>query len=346
MTADEFMDVTANRDNDRPDQGQLARMALLPSGDARPPAVPFSGTGSSGVSAAGVYLSRLGAGSRPAMRQSLELLASLLSNGQVHARDLAWQNFGYAHAMALRSTLIDAGYKPATINRHLAAWRGVQRETFRLGLCDADHLERARDIPPVRNERGLVGRALPVSEIGALLDACDADHTHPITAVRDAAVVALLWGTAVRRAEAVAIDVHDVDAETGAITIHGKGTKSRIVFANHATLDRLQQWLSARGPEPGPLLRPVDRNQIIRNRRLSSSAIAFILDNRTHQAGLDHVSPHMLRRSSATALLGEGVDVLQVAGLLGHSGPEVTKRYDLRSHDALRQAAHRLPMPA
>jgi len=98
-----------------------------------------------------------------------------------------------------------------------AALRGVLREAWRLGYVGADDFHRAVDLPPVRGTTLPRGRALPPGELRALFGVI-AEDARPATRAWDAALLAVLYGAGLRRAEAVALDVADYDAETGALT--------------------------------------------------------------------------------------------------------------------------------
>ena len=78
-------------------------------------------------------------------------MARLLTTGRLEATELPWHRLGYQHTQALRAALADR-YSPATVNRHLAALRGVLKEAWRLGLMDAE------DLPPVDRPARRTGR--------------------------------------------------------------------------------------------------------------------------------------------------------------------------------------------
>src|SRR5258708_6261071 len=199
-----------------------------------------------------VYLARLAPSSRRTMRAALDAIAGLLSDDRRDAWSLAWEKLRYRHTTAVRALLADGGYAPSTANRHLAALRGVLKECWRLGYVSAEDFQRASDLEPVRGSRLPRGRALQPGEVRALFAACeDDDRKKPAMAARDAAILALLYGSGLRRAEAVGLDVADYDREGGTLKVRGKGNKERLAHLGDASQAALEAWFSHRGFWPG-----------------------------------------------------------------------------------------------
>jgi site-specific recombinase XerD len=105
--------------------------------------------------------------------------------------------------------------------------RGVLRECWRPGYVNVEEYQRATDLEPIRGSRLPRGRALQTGELEALFDDCASDR-RSATATRDAALLALLYGSGVRRAELVALDLADHDRQAGALKIRGNGNKQRL----------------------------------------------------------------------------------------------------------------------
>lgn len=290
-----------------------------------------------------VYLARLAPGSRRTMRQALDVVARLLTNGQADAVTLPWALLRYQHTQAVRSRLAER-YQPASVNKGLAAVRGVLKEAWRLGLIPAEDYHRAVDLRGISAHTLPRGRALSAGEIRALFTACAADQSP--AGARDAAVFALLYGAGMRRQEVVRLDVADFDAETGAVTIRaGKGRKDRIAYTSNGSLAALQAWVRVRGEEPGPLFIPVMRGGRQVLRRLVAHAIYRMVVKRAAQASVKAFSPHDLRRSFVSDLLDAGADIATVQQLAGHAGIATTARYDRRGEQAKRRAVELLHVP-
>jgi integrase/recombinase XerD len=199
------------------------------------------------------YLARLSAGSgRENMLRRLNIAAKLLSP-QAEAMNFPWHQLTYVTVMALRSALAQTK-SVQTTNVTIHAVKGVLKECWRLEYLTAEQMMRASDVPSVRGVRLPTGRTLDEQELDTLLRSCREDPHHAIGA-RDAALIALLCGLGLRRAEAVALDPGDYEPANGAVRLrHGKGNKERELYTNGPIADALNAWLRLRGTEPGPLL--------------------------------------------------------------------------------------------
>ncbi len=117
------------------------------------------------------YLARLSPGSRRTMRQALDTVAGIVSGGVLDAETMRWEVLQYSHTTAIRSALAER-YASSTANKMLAALRGVLKESWRLGLVDAETYHRAADLPCIRGERLPRGRALSTGELRSLFRVC------------------------------------------------------------------------------------------------------------------------------------------------------------------------------
>ena len=295
---------------------------------------------------AAVYLARLAAGSRPTMRRALNILASIISSGRDDATTLDWAALRYQHTQAMRAVLAER-YAPASANKHLSALRGVLKECWRLGLMTAEDHQRASDLETVRGTSLQRGRALSSGEIGGLLGTCVVDAGIGRAAgVRDAALLAVLYGAGLRRAELVALDLADYDAETGALIVRsGKGRKARITYVDGGASAALGDWLVVRGAVAGPLFMRIRKGEQITTQRLSTSGVRHVAVERGTQARVAHFSPHDLRRTFISDLLDAGADIATVQQLAGHASVQTTARYDRRGERAKRRAASLLHVP-
>jgi site-specific recombinase XerD len=292
---------------------------------------------------ASVYLSGLAPGSYRTMRQALDTIAALLTGGVADADLVDWSKVRYAHAKVVRARL-KKSYAPATVNKTISAFRGVLREAWRLGQMSAEDFHRATDLKAVKRETLPRGRALGAGELAALMRVCCADSSP--AGARDAALIGVLYACGLRRSEAVALDVSDLDPETGALTIRSaKGNKDRLVYATNGAADALADWLSLRGSHAGPMFNPVNKGGRIIDRKVTGQAVMAALAKRARQAGVAHVSPHDLRRSFVSDLLDAGADITTVSKLAGHAGVGTTMRYDMRGEKTKRRAAALLHVP-
>jgi site-specific recombinase XerD len=191
-----------------------------------------------------VFLSRLGPGSKTGQKQALDAIAALLSNGCSNCEGLNWASLGYAQTAAVRAALVER-YAPNTCKRMLAALRGVLKECWRLGLMTYEEFARAADMAPVRGEIPARGRSLTEWELRDLFKACEEDISP--AGVRDAVILAVLYGLGLRRSELVTLDLADYKAEEGKVLIRGKGQKLRYGYVMEETSDLLETWLRLRG---------------------------------------------------------------------------------------------------
>ncbi|MBD0264792.1 MAG: phage integrase family protein [Tolypothrix sp. T3-bin4] len=289
-----------------------------------------------------VYLSSLAPGSEPRMKRSLNLVAQLLTNNEADYLTLDWSALRYKHTAAIRAALIK-NYEPATVNRVLCALRRVLKEALRLELISPVDYTRAVDITSVKASKELRGRALSQDEIDSLMRVCFSDRTP--AGFRDAALIAILRGAGLRRAEVVKLDLKDFnnDNSGGEIKIRsGKGRVDRTVYLSPGATKIVNDWLEIRTLEAGALLCQVNKSGRVVLQRLTPQAILFILQKRCKEVGLEHFSPHDLRRTFVSDLLTAGVDIATVQSLAGHSNPAITARYDRRGEERKRIASAQL----
>lgn len=292
---------------------------------------------------AAVYLARLAPGSRRTMKQALDSIAGLLTENRSDAQSFPWAALRYEHTNVVRAKLAER-YAAATANKMLAALRGVLREAWRLQEMNAEDFHRAIDLPGVKGSPLPKGRALGAGELRALFEACAQDASP--AGRRDAALLAVLYGAGVRRAESVKFDLDDYNVETGALTVRGgKGNKDRVGYASNGSKDALDAWLLVRGSEPGPLFVPINKGGNMSLRRMSDQAIWKMIQKRAKEAGVKKFSPHDLRRSFCSDLLDNGADIAVVQQLAGHSNIATTARYDRRGEKAKQKASELLLVP-
>jgi site-specific recombinase XerD len=273
------------------------------------------------------------------MKRSLSLIAQLLTNGEADYLTLNWAELRYKHTAAIRAALIK-NYEPATVNRVLCALRRVLKEALRLELMAPVDYARAVDITSVKASKELRGRALSQEEINSLMTVCFSDRTP--AGFRDAALIAILRGAGLRRAEVVKLDLKDFK-DDGEIKIRsGKGRVDRTVYLSPGAIALVNDWIEIRTKIPGALLCQVNKSGRVVQQRLTPQAVLFILQKRGLEAGCEHFSPHDMRRTFVSDLLTAGTDIATVQSLAGHSNPAITARYDRRGEERKRVASAQL----
>lgn len=224
--------------------------------------------------------------------------------------------------------------------RALVAVRGLHRFLTLDGVVADDP---ARTVPPPTPVQRLP-KAITVGQVEALLQAASVGDTP--AALRDRALLEVLYGSGARVSEAVGLDVDDIDlaegsdgADVALVRLVGKGSKERVVplgsYAQQAVgawLVRGRPALAARGRGSPALFLNA------RGGRLSRQSAWNVLRAAATRAGLTgHVSPHTLRHSFATHLLEGGADVRVVQELLGHSSVTTTQIYTMVTAQHLRE---------
>lgn len=289
---------------------------------------------------AAVYLDSLAQGSQLTMKWSLDTMASILTHGECDALTLDWSKLRYRHTSLVRSVLKSKLAAP-TVNKMLSALRRVLQEARKLDLMTQVDLVSAIDVPNVKTNGKLRGRALNPQEIQALMASC-LDSSKPID-VRDAALMAILRGGGLRRAELVNLDLSDFQADLLRLDIHlSKGNKDRVVYLPVEAISLINKWLSLRGSQSGPLLCPVNKGGQVQLRRMCTDAVFKILRERARKAGIESFSPHDLRRTFCGDLLDAGVDLVTVQKLAGHASPVTTAKYDRRGEETKLRAVQNL----
>lgn len=225
------------------------------------------------------------------------------------------------------------GHARASVARRAASVRSFTAWCLRRGLTATDVGER---LASPRIERALP-TVLDRHQADELMRhvAMAADDGSPV-ALRDRAIIELLYATGIRVAELCAADLADVDDERRTITVLGKGGKQRTVpFGVPAAL-ALQQWREVR---PRLLSATASTSALflgVRGGRIDPRAVRSVVHALTQEAGVPDLAPHGLRHTAATHVLEGGADLRMVQELLGHSSLATTQRYTHVSVERLR----------
>jgi integrase/recombinase XerD len=219
---------------------------------------------------------------------------------------------------------------PATIHRKAACLRSFYRHLRRENVRESDPTatisgpRRGRKLPKVLN-RG---------EVQKLLD--QPRGTAP-TALRDRALLELMYACGLRASEAIGIEISDVDLELGVLRARGKGSKERVVPVGSAAVQAVRIYLE-RGRPPlvhGGIVAHLFVN--FRGEPLTRQGLYKIVRRHATSAGLaDRMSPHTLRHTFATHLLAGGCDLRSVQEMLGHADVATTQLYTHLSSDRLK----------
>lgn len=290
-------------------------------------------------------------------------LMTFLTEGDGHALALADIELGN-----LRQWLMDqsrSGAAPGTVARRIAAVRSFCAFCTRTGRMERNPA--ARLMSPRKGSR--LPAVLQQSQTSAVMDraaqaAADpdpaltdpepADSTAPPStrdraiALRDAAILEVLYATGVRVSELAAMDVSDLDPERRLITVLGKGDKERRVPYGLPAARALEAWLATGRPE---LAAPASEASEgagralflgVRGGRINVRQVREIVHRATAAVdGVADLSPHGLRHSAATHMVENGADLRQVQEYLGHSTLSSTQIYTHVSLSRLSESYYR-----
>lgn len=240
------------------------------------------------------------------------------------------------------------GAARSTIARRTASARGLFAWAVEAGHLEAD--PSARLVTPKR------GRTLPyvvtADAMSAALDEMNAAGREgdPI-ALRDAAIVELLYGSGLRVSEVCGLDTGDVDADRRTARVIGKGDKERVVPFGLPAERALQAYLVRGRPalqgRASDTARRESRDAVFlgaRGGRLGVRAVRTLIDGVFGPAAGRTVGPHALRHTAATHLLDGGADLRTVQEILGHASLGTTQIYTHVSTERL-NASYRLAHP-
>jgi integrase/recombinase XerD len=219
---------------------------------------------------------------------------------------------------------------PATIHRKAACLRSFYRHLRREGLRETDPTasisgpRRGRRLPKVLN-RGEVTKLLSQPK-----------GTAP-TALRDRALLELMYACGLRASEAIGIEVADLDLEEAVLRARGKGSKERVVPVGRAALEATRIYLE-RG-RPALVHQGIVAKLFVnfRGEPLTRQGLYKIVRRHAATAGLaERMSPHTLRHTFATHLLAGGCDLRSVQEMLGHADVATTQLYTHLSSERLK----------
>ena len=267
-------------------------------------------------------------------RRDLRRYADHLAQEGIDTLDAVTEAMVAGFLMRLREG--DADHPPLSSTsaaRTVVAVRGFHKFAVADGLATLDPASAIK--PPMPAKR--LPKALPLSDVEAILEAAGAPDTT--LALRDRALLEVLYGTGARISEAVGLDIDDIDTVDATVLLRGKGSKERLVPVGGYALDAVAAYLTRARPEIVASSTPGGAMFLnSRGGRLSRQSAWAVLVKAAERAGVTRdVSPHTLRHSFATHLLDGGADVRVVQELLGHASVTTTQVYTLVTVDNLRE---------
>jgi integrase/recombinase XerD len=243
---------------------------------------------------------------------------------------------------------------PATLQRKVACVRSFYRHLRREGLLQHDPTADLRG--PRRTQR--LPAVLTREDVAALL--AQPAGADPL-ALRDRALLEVMYACGLRATEAITLDLQDVDLEEGMLRARGKGSKERLIPIGRHAIGALRAWIAGGRPallgtladSPSASRPPATRadrapahaaraaqSALFLNRRgrpLTRQGLYKIVQGHARRAGLqDRMSPHTLRHTFATHLLAGGCDLRSLQEMLGHADLSTTQVYTHLSAETLK----------
>lgn len=231
---------------------------------------------------------------------------------------------------------------PATVGRKLSALRSFFRLFVKRRILPGSPVAALRGPKRARKLPSFLGK----EDAGRLMEApspSPEDHARPsqvsaaggladeVRQRQERALVEVLYGAGLRISEATGLDVADIERDGDAALVRvrqGKGRKDRIVPLGRPAVEALDAYLTVRERWLVGLGRATEALFLgTRGERLDPRVFRRQLARRTGRAGVRRISPHALRHSFATHLLGEGADLRAIQDMLGHASLRTTERY-------------------
>ena len=268
------------------------------------------------------YLSylRIERGSSPrtveAYGRDLRDYAAFLADAGVAAPD----DVNRALIAAYEASLIERGYAPSSVKRRVSVVKGLHRFCLREGLAAGNPAD-ALPLPKVPER---LPDVLSIDQVEDLIDTVAGDDAR---ALRDRALLEVLYGCGLRVGELVGLDGDAVFLDDGLLRVTGKGSKERIAPIAGAASRALARYLGEGRPA---LARPGSPGAVFLNAcggRLSRQTVHKVVARAGQAIGVGGLHPHTLRHSFATHLLEGGADLRVIQEILGHSDISTTQVY-------------------
>lgn len=246
--------------------------------------------------------------------------------------EIDWSSIQKMRILSFIMALRDRKYASSTVARKVAAIKSFFHFLVAEGIVKSDPTENL-DSPKVGKS---LPRTLSTEEVDELLEQ-PSRMTTP-EALRDKAMLELLYATGMRVSELTSLNVDDLSLSAGYVRCVGKGNKERLVPVYPQALKAVEEYLLGGRPQ---LARCQEENALFLNHRgdrLTRQGFWLIVKAYAKQAGVPQdITPHTLRHSFATHMLNSGADLRSVQELLGHANISTTQIYTHLTADRMRQ---------
>jgi site-specific recombinase XerD len=283
--------------------------------------------------------------SKHAVLNSLPAASSQESYGHAIDEFIGWYcseprlAFNWTVVLRYRFFLEQNNLAPSTINVRLAAVRRLAYEAADTCLLSPELAAGIRRVKGAKRLGVRIGNWLTVEQSRRLLQGLTAGTSR---SKRDRAILALLIGCGLRRAELVGLKKEDFQVREDRWVVAdliGKGKHIRTVPVPAWAKRAVDEWTNAAGIADGPIFRRVNRRGKVWGEGITPKAIWHILKAAAVHAGIENLAPHDLRRTCARLCHLAGGELEQIQFLLGHASVQTTERY-LGCKQKLRQAVN------
>jgi site-specific recombinase XerD len=233
-----------------------------------------------------------------------------------------------AVVLRLRLYLESLGLAAGTINRRLAAVRRLAYEAADSGLLSPELAAGIRRVKGVKQLGSRLGNWLSSDQAKRLLEATDGEDL--LRNIRDLAMLAVMLGCGLRRAELSGLEVEDMEIRQKHWTIVdliGKGSRVRTVPMPMWVKEAVDRWTVAAEVSQGRIFRAVSRHGTPWGNGISENVIWYVVRGCSERTQLGHLAPHDLRRTCAKVCNAAGGEIEQIQFLLGHASVLTTERY-------------------
>lgn len=256
-----------------------------------------------------------------AYKVDLLQLPSIVSIKTIHELD--------TYCLEKYISTLHARYKPRTVRRKIASCKAFMHYLERKDIIinNPFHKIESRFKSPV-----YLPKTIPLSIVETILKTVYHESTKSVTpyrrrnAIRDAAIIELLFATGIRISELCNLSPASVDLANGIILVNGKGSKERLLhIGNSEAIDALLDYAEEYHAE----IKKCNRFFVNQSGRpLSDQSARRLIVYYSQLASVDlHITPHMFRHTFASALLDQGVDIRYIQEMLGHSSIHTTEIY-------------------
>jgi integrase len=226
-----------------------------------------------------------------------------------------------------RAELQRRALAPSSINVSLAAVRRLTNEAEGHGILPPGTAAHINATPGIRQQGIRAGNWLTADQARRLLQSPDPSTTR---GKRDRAILSLLLGCALRRAEVAALQSTDIQLRESRWVVPdllGKGNRLRTVPIPAWVKAAIDSWTAAAPVSSGPLFRAIGKSGKLSSTKLTERSIWHIVRAHAAPLGFPDLAPHDLRRTCAKLCRAAGGDLEQIQFLLGHASILTTERY-------------------